>query len=395
MTDFAADTPLSTAIDTGSGPSAGGGGAPSTLETEARDPSVRDDLEAVIKNEERRASDAAKKAEAKDDAKPAKEAAEKPAEAKADEKAPEVANKPEDPTEGAHKAETEEQAAKREEKERADRRHVEAPSKFLPRAKELWRNTPREVQQEVERITREHEGEVTTLREATQRYEGIREFDELAKTNGRDLRDSLLKMNQIENTLKSNPIAGLNQILMEIGPRKADGQPVSLFEVAAHIVQQGPQGYQQIVAQAQQRQEPAENPEVARLKAENAQLQQQHITATIIEPFARENPRYFELQPQIASFLKSDMIPISLSPIQRLEAAYDMAERISPSSHAPASADKGLEPEASRRADNDFSGSKSIKSAPGSVSDDAGTVAKGDESRRDSILAEMRRLNRA
>ena len=161
-------------------------------------------------------------------------------------------------------------------------------------------------------------------------------------------------------------------------------------------MQQGPQGYQQIVAQAQQQQPQQENPEVVQLKTQMAELQTKHITATVIEPFAKEHPRYFELQPQIASFLNSDMIPTSLSPIDRLAAAYDMAERISPSSTAkPSETDQGLEPEASRRADNDFSGSKSIKSAPGSVSDDAETVAKGDESRRDSILAEMRRLNRA
>src|SRR3546814_9789694 len=38
-----------------------------------------------------------------------------------------------------------------------DRRYPEAPSKFLPKAKEVWRNTPLAVQQEVDRIVREHE----------------------------------------------------------------------------------------------------------------------------------------------------------------------------------------------------------------------------------------------
>src|SRR3546814_16672819 len=72
-----------------------------------------------------------------------------------------------------------------------------------------------------------------------------------------------------------------------------------------------------------------------------------------------------------------------------------MAERINPPSHAePRAADiEGLEPE--RRADPAFSGSKSIKSAPGSVSGDIEVTAKGDESVRDSILKELRRLTRA
>src|SRR3546814_19700472 len=33
-----------------------------------------------------------------------------------------------------------------------DRRYPEAPSKFLPKAQEVWRNTPLAVQQEVDRI---------------------------------------------------------------------------------------------------------------------------------------------------------------------------------------------------------------------------------------------------
>src|SRR3546814_12823543 len=92
-------------------------------------------------------------------------------------------------------------------------------------------------------------------REALERYESVRDFDELARQNGRDLRQSLMQVNELENLLKSNPIAGLNKVLMQAGPHKADGQPVSLMEVAQFIVQKGPQGYQQMMAQAQQPQQ--------------------------------------------------------------------------------------------------------------------------------------------
>src|SRR3546814_1449015 len=79
--------------------------------------------------------------------------------------------------------------------------------------------------------------------------------DLLARQNGRDLRQSLMQVNELEKLLKSNPIAGLNKVLMQAAPRKADGQPVSLMEVAQFIVQKGPQGYQQMMAQAQQPQQ--------------------------------------------------------------------------------------------------------------------------------------------
>src|SRR3546814_11090392 len=75
-------------------------------------------------------------------------------------------------------------------------------------------------------------------------------------------------------------------------------------------------------------------------------MQEQQFAATIIDPFKRDHPRYAELEQDIAFFLQSGKIPTSLSPSDRLAAAYDMAERINPPSHAePRAADiEGLEP---------------------------------------------------
>src|SRR3546814_16029092 len=65
----------------------------------------------------------------------------------------------------------------------------------------------------------------------------IREYDELAARNGVDLRQTLAEVKHLEDLMEANPLAALNAILLRSGPRKADGQPVSLFEMAAHIVQ--------------------------------------------------------------------------------------------------------------------------------------------------------------
>ena len=268
-------------------------------------------------------------------------------------------------------------------KEEPKGKHPEAPAKFLPRAKELWRNTPNEVKAEVDRVLREAEESSA----AYKRYDDLREFDELAKSNGRDLRESLTKLNHIENLLQSNPIAGLNAILMEIGPRKADGQAISLLEVANYIVNQGPQGYQQMVAQPRQERPDAE---VQALRAELNQIKVQQAARDIIEPFAAKHPRYQELEDDIALFLESGKIPTSLSPSDRLAAAYDMAVRINPSSHVPATID---EPAPERRADSDFGGSaKSIKSSPGSVTEEVEDRGESGESIRDSIRMASRRF---
>lgn len=279
---------------------------------------------------------------------------------------------------------------KQDRQERQDRRVVEAPKNFMPRAKDLWVNTPRAVQDEVDRIVREHEAERERSRVSTERYETIRPFDELAKSNGRDLTESLTKLNHIENMMVRNPIAGLNAILMEIGPTKPDGQRVSLYEVAHHIVQQGPQGYQQMMAQAQQQPQQQGDPRVANLEAQLSEMRQQQVHISIIEPFKRDHPRYDELQHDIAFFLESGKIPSSLSPWDKLAHAYDMAERINPaSSPAPASDQTGLEPE--RRAESHSSGAKSIKGAPSSgMSPQTGRLGK--MSRYDALDAAFSEL---
>lgn len=390
MTELA--EPLSTTLDTSVGTGAAGAGAPRTLDDpakpEAKEPaSLRDTIASEVKGgakdeaapdgeakpEESKAKD--EKTEADGKAKPD----DKPADVKADKADDGKAVKLDEPSDEADKPEPDTKADKP--------GHYEPPKALLPDAREKWVNVPRTVQRDIDNMARQHESEVTRLREATQRYDSIRQFDELAQQNGRDLKDSLAKMAEIEDKLQSNPVAGLNAILQEVGPRKADGSPVSLYEVATYIAQQGPEGYQRIVAQ-QPPQQQQENPEVLQLKQQIAQMQVQQVASSVIEPFKASHPRYDELRGTIAQFLKTDMIPTSLSASDRLEAAYNMAERLNPPSNVADQPDTAR-PDPDRRADTNLSGSKSIKSAPGSVTPDLEPDRGG--SIRDLLADEMRR----
>lgn len=272
--------------------------------------------------------------------------------------------------------------------------HYQPPKSFLADAREKWTNVPRAVQRDIDNVVRQHEAEVTELRQATERYESLRQFDELAKSNGRDLTESLAKMSQIEDLMQANPYAGLNAILQEIGPRKPDGTSPSLFDVAQFIVQQGPEKWQQLVgARPQaQNQQSQPDPQVEALQREIAQMKTQQTTASIIEPFKAQHPRYEELKSDIAMFLKSGRIPASLSPSDRLAAAYDMAERINPPSNVEQPA-KIASPDADDRADKSSAARKSISSAPGSVSNDYAPERGG--STGDILREEMRRNRRA
>jgi len=328
-----------------------------------------EDGEAEGKADKADKDDAKPKEKAEGDVKPAKERAE----------------------DGKFKAKEAKEAKDAKEAEGEKPGHYQAPEKFLPDAREKWLNVPKPVQRDIDNMAREHEAEVTQLREATQRYESIRQFDELAQSNGRDLTESLTKLNEIENVMQQNPYAGLNMILQEIGPRKPDGSPVSLYEVAQFVAQQGPDKWQQMVSVQPQQQQPQENPEVAQLKQQIAQMQVQQTAQSVIEPFKAEHPRYDELKGDIAMFLKSGRIPASLSAADRLEAAYYMAERLNPPSDVQDAPTKPS-PDADRRVD-DLSGTKSIKSAPGSASPDMAPQRGG--SIADILREEARRSRRA
>lgn len=291
------------------------------------------------------------------------EKAEKPAKEEEPEDDDKPDNEVEDDEDSDGDDEPEEKAEKQEKRPAKSKSGLEAPQHYLPAAKEKWVNVPHEVRSEIYRTMKEAENLTAELRQQTERYESIREFDELARSNGRDLRDSLLRVQHIENLLGSNPLAGLNAILLEAGPRKPDGQPVSLFEIADAVVRMGQDKYQQMISQRPAQQQAPANSEVQDLRARLAAMEAQQRVAPVIAEFRASHDRYDELAPAIAKLMQSGMVPDSLSPSERLSAAYDMAVRLNPPSHVEPEADDGLAPE--RRAANNFGGSsKSIRGAP-------------------------------
>lgn len=367
MDNLATIEPSSTTLDPGDiAPPASGGGAPAN---EA--PSLRDSIEAAVKESTQPEPKEEKVEE------PAKGAGEDKAKGEEDKTKPEgkpEAEKPEKTRapDGKFAGKVEEGGEPKEGEDlpkQAKQGLTQAPAKFLPDAKEKWANTPRPVQRDVENMIREREAEAEQYREVTERYERVRQYDEVARQNGRDLGESLAQVVQFETMMQTSPVAALNMALQTAGPRKADGQPFSLFEVAQFVVEQGPEGYQRLMQQGQPQQQQREDPRVAQLQQELMRTKIEAVTQGVIAPFKAEHPRFDELEPYIASFLNSDMIPRTLSPSDRLAAAYDMAERINPASHAAPPADAGLDRDADRAGDT-FSGTKSIKSAPGSVTPD-------------------------
>lgn len=253
------------------------------------------------------------------------------------------------------------------ERRQSEGRHPEPPARFLPEARSKWANVPNEVKAEFHRVAQEMEQETGRYKASHERYETLKPFDDLARSNGRDLRESLTKINEIENALRQSPIAGLDAVLREIGPRKQDGSPLTIMDVAQYL-SQNPQAYRPDMSIAQQAQQPQSNQELEALKAEVQTLRAEQTVVPVIQRFADAHPDFDAISGRVTEILSTGVIEKlygnGLSLEQKLSEAYRMAGGQGPSSRpdtdsAPAHSDAAP---MARPVDPD--GQKSIKGAP-------------------------------
>jgi hypothetical protein len=309
------------------------------------------------------------------------------------------AEKTEDQPEKADKGAAEKPATERsapDDRQSEGRKHAEPPARFLPEARTKWANVPNEVKAEFHRVSQEYEAEIAKGKETTERYDRLREYDDIAKSNGRDLKDSLARVVQVEQAIARNPIAGLDAILREIGPRKADGSPLTLMEVAQHIVQ-NPQAYQQARQMPQPVQQQNDNPEVKALLSEVQELKTQMVWNSQIQPmltaFEAKHTDFPERWPQMQAIIQSGVIDQlygnGLTPEQRLSEAYRMAGGNPPSrsesepvqQHSAPSPDRPVNPDA---------GKKSVRGAPSDGADTA--VDEPETDLREMLRKEYRKI---
>lgn len=248
----------------------------------------------------------------------------------------------------------------------------EPPARFLPKAREVWANTPNPVKAEIARWEREHAAEAETHRAAKQFHEELREYDELAKSTGTTVKEALASYVELEQSFARDPEGTLPRLLQKVNMNpmqavlavlKSAGATPQQF---AEHVRLNPGQYQGQAMQPQrQPAQPAPDPMASRALQEVHQLKEQlvrqDVYTSVVAPFAAEHPRYEELQEPIVKILKSGMVPESMGLIERLEVAYDMAERLNPAPYREASE---ADPARPTPPVNPVAGKKSIKGAP-------------------------------
>lgn len=191
----------------------------------------------------------------------------------------------------------------------------EAPARFNQQAKAEWENASDSVKAEVHRAIKELEDGHTKYKASSERYERIREFDETASRNGRDIQESLKQVVEFENTMRTNPVAAIDFALRHAGPRKSDGSPLSLNDIVQHV--SGQSTDQRLIS--------AQN-EINSLRQEIQRSKTEAEIPKIVEEFRASHPRFDELTPVIVPLLKAN---------HSLETAYELAEALKPAEGKP------------------------------------------------------------
>lgn len=393
---------LSTTLDPNTVNLESGGGVPAISEPEDKgaDDSIESVLDAELKSI--RDAEAKDKPEGEDkskDAKPEKDEKEAKADADAKDKAKEEkaererakdgkfakAEKVETPVEGKEgapeKVATEQDGSERRPSE--GRQHVEPPARFLPKEREAWGNVPNVVKSAISRLSQEHETEVSQYRESHDNWQKLSKFDEMAKSHKTTVSDALERYTALDGLLQSQPLEAIRQILGTRG--------ITPEQYAQHVMN-NPEAHRAPAAPAAP--DPAVKQMGSELETVKAQLEEMRTAqaaATIIEPFRAANPRYDELQDDIAFFLQSGKIPASLTPQDRLEAAYDMAVRINPTSAVETLQPREAPAAKTERPAKLDAGTKSIRGAPDDGADTE--IEETDEDLTKMLRKELRRMS--
>jgi len=231
----------------------------------------------------------------------------------------------------------------------------EPPARLSAEAKAQWSALPPAVKADVHRTIREMQGGIEKYRtEATRWQTDVAPYETLAQQYGMDIKGVLADYEGMARMMATDPVAVFDTLAKRHG--------FTLQDVAANVLGQDLDEYAKQTSQ-----------EIARLQQENMELKRQTQTYTqrqhqevqsFITDFAVKNPRYSELEPQIAGILRSGLVTAT-EPRLRLQEAYEIADRLKPAPRtAPAPQNPAI-------ADQTRKGQLSITGAPGSGSNPA------------------------
>jgi hypothetical protein len=203
------------------------------------------------------------------------------------------------------------------------------PERFSKEAKEAWASAPDAVRKETERAFAEM---TKGLTEYQQRWEPLKQFDDMARQSGKELPGVIAEYVNMENHLRENPIAGLSLLCQRLG--------LDVSQVGQALAGQQPtQGASPDVAPLLHKISELER----QISGVSQTFQEREIQAQV-QAFAAQNPRFDELSPLMAEMISKGFA-------NDLQDAYDKANRLQPPAPAlqqPAPAAPAAQPAPNR-----------------------------------------------
>ena len=210
--------------------------------------------------------------------------------------------------------------------------YAEPPARFSEAGKRDWAGTPDNIRADVHRMQADFVKAYNHYKGAAEAFKPVKHFHEMAQQHGTTLERALTNYVGMEQKLRADPIAGLDQIVNNLGLKTPDGQRIGLRDISYHVLSQSPEQLRQLQMgnqqQAASHQIGALHQEIAGLKNTLQQMhtqQQFTYTRSAVDQFAESHPRFDEIGDQIQKELELGF---------DLETAYRRAELLRPATQA-------------------------------------------------------------
>lgn len=262
------------------------------------------------------------------------------------------------------------------------------PQRMSEQARASWADTPETVRGDVHRMHQEFAQAHQRYRADFEAMNDIRHFQQMAAQHGTTLRTALTNYVGMEQKLRSDVIAGLDQIIYNLNLKADNGNRVTLRDIAYHVLKSTPEQLQQV---SQGNRQHGQEQQIGQLHQAVAGLQhtihQMHTAAqfkdtrSAVDAFAETHPRLDEL---------ADLIEQEIKLGFDIEQAYRRAEMLRPATQAAQTRAQSGQ----TRDDSD----RSISGAPAAGGGNSPSTARRKSSekavgRREAIGNAIRRAN--
>lgn len=248
----------------------------------------------------------------------------------------------------------------------APKRTTAAPERFSNDAKAVWDTAPEPVKAEVDRMHREMTQGIEKHRASAEKFETIRNFDDMAARSGTDLKTALTRYTQLEGLLRQNPLKGLEAVCDNIGVSLKDVARIVLEQPADQVQSQSDTTIRELRQTVEQLKQ-----QVGGI-GQHFQQQAQTTLQDHIAKWAEDRPHFEIIAPHIAAEMRDGAASLDEAEQRVLQKYPQLASVVKASKSPPAdpaaAASSAAAPDLSAQTEK---GNKSIKGAPSSGSEPA------------------------